>query len=395
MATRDTDGFTTSDDTQTFTFDTTQGQTTYTSYTTRGEDTTTQYETTTADDNSTLNETKINVQERNQLKWGAAHFNDLTNRQVIATLALRAGGEKTPPKENSREEIERRNRNDLFRFLRENKIFSVNDVEKLDCKILDQNYSDNPINCLNKDFIEAVSKLTGGLAKSSFNPVRRSQVFVNPEQFEILKRSLTTDQIRDLNTLHINEIADQQAAESLEKSRKALERLALMEKPPEIANQQAKIESKRDDKIEPEKSKNSDRKVESEKPKNSSVHESELKKENVPLDKTTQKVPSPSFSYDDHYFDTKMAAVRIDDSREQQVTINDMETDRKFANLGANAVLSEDEWQTIGNEFNDLMTSRQTHRTLYPNQHLLKEAEEKPSFISAREYAERTREAKG
>jgi len=82
MATRDTDGFTTSDDTQTFTFDTTQGQTTYTSYTTRGEDTTTQYETTTADDNSTLNETKINVQERNQLKWGAAHFNDLTNRQV-------------------------------------------------------------------------------------------------------------------------------------------------------------------------------------------------------------------------------------------------------------------------------------------------------------------------
>ena len=106
MATRDADGFTTSDDTQTFTFDTTEGQTIYTSYTTRGEDTTTQYETTTADDNTTLNETKINVHERNQIKWGAAHFNDLTNRQVIATLALRAGGERTPPKENSREEIE-------------------------------------------------------------------------------------------------------------------------------------------------------------------------------------------------------------------------------------------------------------------------------------------------
>jgi len=140
MASRDVSEFPTGDETGfTYTNDEgTTGPSLFSGYITITTDDTTRDQTaTTVGDTSSLNETRIDVQLRTQQKWGTAMLNVMTYGQVINALAARAGGEKKPPKK-SQEEIERRNRNDLVRFLEDNRINSTH-IAKWIAKSLTKN----------------------------------------------------------------------------------------------------------------------------------------------------------------------------------------------------------------------------------------------------------------
>ena len=154
---------------------------------------------TTNPNSSGLNSTVRRMDDHRFYDFGPSTLYQMSNRQIAKLMVARAEREKTPPRETANEKLLRRDRNDLWRFIQDNKV-TMRDIDEMGSAILEENYSVKPLKCLDPELVLELQRRKGEVLYDHMNnpPKVRQHIVVDPQQYAQLKRTLNTRQMLQL-----------------------------------------------------------------------------------------------------------------------------------------------------------------------------------------------------